>query len=176
MMRKLMIGAAVSALMVSGALAQAPKPPSNSTSSPPAHAQPSGGKADVVTSQKPDQWLASKFKGTDVMGADNKKIGDVADILFDKQGKIEAYVISIGGFLGMGGKEIALAPSSFEVIKGSNGKPDVLKLSLNQNELKQAQNFKPYERPRPVTTGSGAVGGMPGGARPSPSPMAPKAK
>ena len=36
------------------------------------------------------------------MGADNKKIGDVSDILFDKNGKIEAYVVSVGGFLGMG--------------------------------------------------------------------------
>ena len=42
-------------------------------------------------SQKPDQWLASKFKGTDVIGSDDKKIGDVSDILFDKDGKIEAY-------------------------------------------------------------------------------------
>ena len=44
-------------------------------------------------SQKPDQWLASNFKGTDVLGPDDKKIGDVTDILFDKNGKIEAYVV-----------------------------------------------------------------------------------
>jgi len=50
-----------------------------------------------VTAQKPDQWLASKFKGTDVLGADNQKSGDVTDILFDKDGKIEAHVVSVGG-------------------------------------------------------------------------------
>ena len=49
--------------------------------------------AQIVNSQKPDQWLASKFKGTDVIGADNEKIGDVSDILFDKTGKIEAFVV-----------------------------------------------------------------------------------
>lgn len=187
MTNKLMIGAAIGALMVSGALAQSPNSPPSSSSSPPAATQPSsppssssapaaaqkaGGKADFVMSQKPDQWLASKFRGTDVVGADNQKIGAVSDILFDKTGKIEAYVVSVGGFLGMGSKEVALAPSSFDVMPGQNGSADRLKLSLNQDELKQAQNFARYEPPRPTTTGSGGLGGLPG-ASPRPSSNTP---
>lgn len=72
MTKKLMIGAAIGALLVSGALAQSPTPPPSSSSNPPAAAQQSGGKADFVMSQKPDQWLASKFRGTELMGADNQ--------------------------------------------------------------------------------------------------------
>lgn len=185
MIKKLMLGASLSALMLSGAFAQSPNAPA-SPSSPPAAATPStpsdstpapakadavetkaaSGKADMVMSQKPDQYLASKFKGTDVLGADGKKIGSVGDILFDKDGKIEAYVVSIGGFLGMGAKEVALAPASFDVVKGDNGGADKLKVSLTQDELKQAQDFARYEPPRPTTTGS-ATGGGPGGMRPS---------
>ena len=111
MTKKLMIGAAMGALLASGALAQSPTPPPSSS---PIRRRPRskvGGKANFVMSQKPDQWLASKFKGTDVVGADDKKIGDVSDILFDKNGKIEAFVVSVGGFLGIGAKEVALAPS-----------------------------------------------------------------
>ena len=52
--------------------------------------------------------------------------------------RIEAYVISVGGFLGMGAKEVALSPRSFAVEPGSAGEPDKLKLSMNQNELAQA--------------------------------------
>jgi len=190
MTKKLMLGAALSALMLSGAFAQAPQSPSATppTATPSGQAQPSAtpvpaaksdeakpsssaGGANFVTSQKPDQYLASKFKGTDVIGSDGKKIGDVSDILFDKNGKIDAYVVSVGGFLGMGAKEVALAPSSFTVEPGTNGGSDKLKLSMSQNDMKQAQNFKPYEPPRPVTTGAGsssrplAGGGMhpPGG-------------
>jgi len=159
MKNKLMIGAAIGALMVSGALAQTSNPSTSPAATPPVAAQPTSGKADFITSQKPDQWLASKFKGTDVMSADNKKIGDVSDILFDKDGKVEAYIVSVGGFLGMGAKDVALAPSSFDVIPGENGAAPKLKLSLNQDELKQAQNFKPYEPPHPTTTGMG-TGGM----------------
>lgn len=123
-------------------------------------------------SQKPDQWLASKFKGTDVIGADSKTIGDVTDILFDKTGKIEGYVISVGGFLGMGSKEVALAPSSFEVVPGQNGATDKLRLSITKDELKQAQNFTPYQPQHPATTtGMGPPapkgGLLGGGMRPS---------
>ena len=89
--------------------------------------------AKIVSTQSPDQWLASKFKGTDVVGTDDKKIGDVSDILFDKDGKIEAFVVSVGGFLGVGSKDVALAPTAFEVIKGSNGSADKLKLAMNKD-------------------------------------------
>ena len=171
MTKKLMLGAALSALLMSGALAQQPAPSANP---PPPAAQdkapamqdtapatqdkaqsnPSGGKADFVMAQKPDQWLASKFRGTDVLGADGKKIGDVSDILFDKTGKIEAFVVSVGGFLGMGSKQVALAPSAFDVVPGENGAADKLKVAVSQDELKQAQNFTPYAPPHPTTTGT----------------------
>jgi hypothetical protein len=171
MTKKLMIGAAIGALMVSGALAQSPMSPPSSSSSPPAAAQApqSGGKANFVTSQKPDQWLATKFRGTEVDGADNQKIGSVTDILFDKSGKIEAFVVSVGGFLGMGAKDVALAPASFDVVPGQNGASDKLKVSMKQDELKQAQNFTRYEPPRPTTTGSapGGLNSLSGGTRPS---------
>jgi len=163
--KTMMIGAAVSALMVSGALAQSPTPPASSGPTPPAASQPAPGgntaadKATFVASQKPDQWLASKFKGTAVLGSDNQKIGDVSDILFDKSGQIEAYVISVGGFLGMGAKEVALAPTAFEVVPGDNGGAPKLKTAMTKDELKNAQNFARYEPPRPTTTGA-APGGM----------------
>ena len=112
---------------------------------------------NFVSSQKPDQWLASKFKGTDVVGSDNEKIGDVSDILFDKSGKVDAIIISVGGFLGVGAKEVALAPSSFDVVPGQNGAADKLKLSATKDQLKDAQNFARYEPPRPTsTTGAGS--------------------
>lgn len=112
-----------------------------------------------MNSQRSDQFLASKFKGTDVIGADDQKIGDVSDILFDKDGKIEAYVVSVGGFLGMGAKDVALAPSAFAVMPGDNGAADKLKLSMTQDQLKQAENFTPYSPPHATTTGAGPAGG-----------------
>jgi sporulation protein YlmC with PRC-barrel domain len=176
MMKKLLMATAASGLMLSTALAQTPPADSPPAGSPPAASQDMSKPADaskpatastdqqVVTSQRPDQFLASKFSGTDVMGADDKKVGDVSDVLFDKDGKILAYVVSIGGFLGIGSKNVAMAPNAFQVVKGTNGESDKLKITMSQEQLKQMASFEPYQPPRPTTTGSGTGGGSrPGG-------------
>jgi hypothetical protein len=182
-MKKLMLTTAMSALLIGAAAAQSTPPAGSTTPSAanpaPGVTSPTAGSAatttgtsapQTVASQKPDQWLASKFQGTDVLGADDKKIGDVSDILFDKEGKIEAYVISVGGFLGVGSKEVALAPSSFTIVKGDNGGYDKLKLSMSVDELKSAANFERYSPPR-ATTGQGSPGGNPARpATPAPAP------
>jgi len=166
MLKKLMLSTALSAVIATGAWAQSSSTDS-SKPEPATQAQPdTSGKMHFVSSQKPHQWLASKFKGTDVLGSDNQKIGDISDILFDKTGKVEAFVISVGGFLGVGSKEVALAPSSFDVVPGDNGSAAKLKVAATKDQLKDAQNFAHYEPPRPAsTTGSGTTTG--GGMRPS---------
>jgi hypothetical protein len=160
MLKKLMIGAALSSLALSAAFAQSPMSPPKSEATPAAQSTtPTQASGTVVGSQQADQWVASKFKGTDVIGGDDQKLGNISDILFDKTGKIEAYVVSVGGFLGVGSKEVALPPNSFEVVPGTNGAPDKLKIAMSQNDLKQAQNFARYEPPRPTTTGMAPSGG-----------------
>jgi hypothetical protein len=175
MLKTLMMTTALSGLIVGSAFAQSAPAPDVKPAAPPAATAPASpgapsGSAQIVNSQKPDQWLASKFRGTDVVGADNAKIGSVSDILFDKGGKIEAFVVSVGGFLGMGAKDVALAPASFEVIRGDQSKNeyDKLKLSMTKDQLKQAANFEPYSPPR-TTTGMG-------GGSPRPAPAAPRAQ
>ena len=184
MLKKILMSTALSAAVATAAFAQSPSTPSSSSpaSPPPTQAQPSekmnsqsSGKMSFVSSQKPDQWLASKFKGTDVVGSDDQKIGDVSDILFDKSGKVEAFVISVGGFLGVGSKEVALAPSSFDVVRGQNGSADKLKLAATKEQLKDAQNFARYEAPRPKAT-TGSASGMSGGMKPSGSTTPPASR
>jgi hypothetical protein len=178
MLKRLALISAVSAFALGTALAQAPDRPATSPSPPPAASQDApkadvpkadmkAGDAKFVSSQKPDQFLASKFKGTDVVGADNQKIGDVSDILFDKGGKIDAFVISVGGFLGMGSKEVALAPDAFQVMPGDPNSPTgaspKLKLSMTKDQLKEAANFEPYKPPHATTGAGGGPGTRPGG-------------
>jgi sporulation protein YlmC with PRC-barrel domain len=164
MLKTLAMTTAISALMIGGAVAQTTGAPSSGASSSTTAAAP-------VQKQNPDQWLASKFNGTDVIGDDNQKIGDVTDILFDKNGKIEAYIVSVGGFLGIGSKHVALAPTTFKVMPAdTNSSYERLKLSMTKDQLQQAANFEPYSPPRPQTTGSGpgSMGGSSGMApRPS---------
>jgi len=183
MLKKLMITTAMAALMIGGAAAEgvSPSPPA-ATPAPSATPAPKStdmtapaSSAKFINSQRQDQYLASKFKGTDVIGSDDKKIGDVTDILFDKNGKIEAYVVGVGGFLGIGSKEVALAPTAFQVVAGDKSKneSDKLRLSMTTDELKQAANFEPYKAPS-STTGTGAAGSRPLGSTSNrPAPAAP---
>jgi hypothetical protein len=126
-----------------------------------------------VTTQTPDQWLASKFKGTDVIGTDDKKIGDVSDILFDKDKKVVAYIVGVGGFLGIGAKDVALDPAAFQPVPGKDATDFKLRLSMTKDELKAAPTFEPYHAPRPVSS-SNQPATRPMGAPAPATPTAPK--
>jgi hypothetical protein len=164
MLKKLMISAAVSALMVSGAMAQA-SPPANPPAAK-ADAAPLND-AKFVAAQSTDQWVFSKFKGTDVVGPDSAQIGSVNDLLFDRNGKILAFIVGVGGFLGIGEKSVAIDMSAFQVIpadtattgaggnaggnsavSGNNDPTNVkLKVSWTKDQLKNAPDFQYYRPP-----------------------------
>jgi hypothetical protein len=116
-----MISAAISALAVSGALAQANPPAGTSANQPAAHETAATNSPHFLPAQTADQWSFSKFKGTNVLGPDNAKVGDVTDLIFDKSGKIHALVIGVGGFLGIGEKNVAIDMKAFEVVPYSTG-------------------------------------------------------
>jgi sporulation protein YlmC with PRC-barrel domain len=54
-------------------------------------------------------WRASKLIGLDVYNEANEKLGDINELILDKNGKVNAVVIGVGGFLGMGEHDIAVS-------------------------------------------------------------------
>ena len=183
MLKTLMMSAAVSALMVSGALAQ-DKPP---MASPPAKAEGAAvDSAKFIQAQGTDHWVFSKFKGTDVLGPDNAHIGNVNDMLFDKNGKILGLIVGVGGFLGIGEKSVAIDMSAFQVAPadtgtvgaggggaavGASSDPTSVKLKVTwtKDQLKNAPDFQYYKPPARTT---GGAGGSPTTGM-APRPMSP---
>jgi sporulation protein YlmC with PRC-barrel domain len=53
-------------------------------------------------------WRASKVVGLNVYNDQNENVGSINDLLTDKSGSIKAAVISVGGFLGMGARLVAV--------------------------------------------------------------------
>jgi hypothetical protein len=152
MLKTIMAATAVSALALTSALAQSTTTaPAPSTTTAQTTAAPAG-TAQFVTRQAPDQWLASKFTGTDVIGPQEEKIGDVSDVLFDKDGKVVAYVVGVGGFLGIGSKDVAIAPASFQLVPGKDASDYKLRLAMTKDQLKAAAAFEPYAAPRPAVS------------------------
>jgi len=121
MLKTLMISAAISALTVSGALAQANPPAAQSGNQTAAAESTHMNSPKFIQAQTANEWAFSKFKGTDVLGPDNAKVGDVIDIVFDKQGKVHALIVGVGGFLGIGEKNVAIDLTAFEVVPYSTG-------------------------------------------------------
>jgi hypothetical protein len=79
------------------------------------------GSQQVVTQQQPGQWLASKLIGTTVVGPNNESIGDVNDVLMERDGRAAAVIVGVGGFLGIGEKDVAVPFSQLEFTsRGSN--------------------------------------------------------
>jgi sporulation protein YlmC with PRC-barrel domain len=167
MLKTLMMSAAVSTLMVSGALAQA-NSPATSPAAPAAKAEVAPvDSAKFIQAQGTDQWVFSKFKGTDVIGPDNAQVGDVNDVLFDKNGKIIGLIVGVGGFLGIGEKSVAIDMSAFQPVPADTGSSSAggnsavsssndptnvkLKVSWTKDQLKSAPDFQYYRAPSRTT-------------------------
>ena len=65
-------------------------------------------RADDFLQQEGDLWRASKLVGVEIYGPEQKKVGGISDVLTDKDGRISYVVIGVGGFLGIGQKDVAV--------------------------------------------------------------------
>ena len=89
--------------------------------------------------QDKGQWRAPKLIGVDVYGPDNKQIGKIDDILMDHDGKAQAVVIGVGGFLGIGNKDVAVPFSAVRATQ-KNG-TWYLTMNATKDALKQARGY-----------------------------------
>lgn len=157
MIRTLMAATAVSGLLLSTALAETPANRNQSGAMNSAKER-SAASTQAITRQAPSQWLGSQLIGLEVVGANNEEIGDVNDILVDKSGKVDALVVGVGGFLGIGEKDVALPMTVFEIVPASGGSsksgPDQLRLSMSKDQLQKHAEFKKLNNAR-ATTGAG---------------------
>ncbi|QRM34310.1 PRC-barrel domain-containing protein [Microvirga sp. VF16] len=61
-----------------------------------------------LTQEQSGQWRASKLEGLDIYNQNNEKIGDISEMLVDSSGRIQAVVVGVGGFLGIGERDVAI--------------------------------------------------------------------
>jgi sporulation protein YlmC with PRC-barrel domain len=54
------------------------------------------------------QWRLNKMIGLDVYNQSNEKVGDISELLVDQSGKIQAAILGVGGFLGVGERLVAI--------------------------------------------------------------------
>jgi hypothetical protein len=134
----------------------------------------------VITQQQDSQVRVYRLVGSKAVGADGQAIGKVDDLLLDRDQKMVAVIVSVGGFLGMGSKSVAL-PASRVDISQAYGDERVVKVDATKDELIAAPAFKTREvmkaeadeqaaRARAMQT---MPSGTPGAPRPLPAGPAP---
>lgn len=84
--------------------------------------------------------LATRFIGSSVYTAGSENVGDINDLVFDEKGNIQAAIVGVGGFLGMGEKDVALPLDKITVIKDET---NAIKLTVlaSRQDLERAPAF-----------------------------------
>jgi len=84
-----------------------------------------------------NEWRASKLIGSKVKNNADETIGDINEILLTSDGSAAAAIIGVGGFLGMGEREVAVQFKSLQLTRDPSGSV-LVKLDTTKDALKNA--------------------------------------
>jgi sporulation protein YlmC with PRC-barrel domain len=93
---------------------------------------------------QPSDMLSSNVVGVDVYDNANHDIGTIKDVAFDGSKAMKGYIVSVGGFLGMGTHYVAVDADSVKVKYDMSDKKWHANMNATKDELKAAPEFK-YE-------------------------------
>jgi sporulation protein YlmC with PRC-barrel domain len=88
----------------------------------------------------PGQIRVTDMDGATIYDTNNKNIGDIKDIILDKDGRVAAVVLNVGSSLGIGGRLVAVSMNDLRVTQDSNNKPRFT-VDRSEDQLKSAQTF-----------------------------------
>jgi sporulation protein YlmC with PRC-barrel domain len=116
------LAACAALLMSSSAIAQTtttpPATPPAATTKP---ATPPAARSQAPTEEVKGAWNARDFMRSRVYNMNGERIGDVNDILVDESGRVTAIILGVGGFLGIGEKEVSMTPEQVKRMVHSDG-------------------------------------------------------
>ena len=83
---------------------------------------------------------ASKLIGLDVQSPEDKKVGDIGEVVLDKEGHVEGVVVDVGGFLGIATHPVLLDWK--DVTLASQDGKDRAVVSLTKEKLEQMPAYE----------------------------------
>ena len=152
MYRKLLASTALALVVSGGAIAQemapadpamAPADPAMDTTAAPVETP----EQQLVTAEETginaDGWLATEIIGETIYNStsdDAEAIGDVNDFVLNQNGEIGAVVVGVGGFLGIGQKNVAINWNDLELAQDQNGDNRLI-ANMTREQLEAAAEF-----------------------------------
>jgi sporulation protein YlmC with PRC-barrel domain len=129
LMKKFALMAASLAILATPVLAQESK----TTGTAPAEAK--------FSTVSKDEMFSSKLKGLNVTNQKDETVGEITDIAI-KNHEVDALILSVGGFLGMGERYVAVSPSSVSVRYDAKNDKWLASMNTTKDALKSAPEFK----------------------------------
>ena len=119
--------------------------------------------AQVLTTLPGEAATINRWYKQPIYDPADNRIGEIDDVLLDKQGKIAALIVGVGGFLGIGEKHVAVPQNAVHATT-RNDNNWYLVMNSTKDALKNAPGYR-YDRSAmvwtpenaPATTGSRPV-------------------
>jgi sporulation protein YlmC with PRC-barrel domain len=96
----------------------------------------------IIPEQKETQLLAEDLVGANVFGPDGEKVGTVEDLILDEQQKVTGVVVGVGGFLGIGKKDVGLTWEQAKVVESPDTATKKIMITMTKADLEAAPDFK----------------------------------
>jgi sporulation protein YlmC with PRC-barrel domain len=103
---------------------------------------------------KGQELQVSELLGTAVRNTANESIGNINDVLLTKDGQIHSVIVGVGGFLGLGEKNVALKFSELQFDNSNPNEPKVTSTATSD-----ALAASPEWKEPGSATGAGGAGG-----------------
>jgi sporulation protein YlmC with PRC-barrel domain len=88
-----------------------------------------------VTVPETGAWRVSDLQGKAVYDSEGTSIGDIKDVLVSQNGSVNAVIIGVGGFLGIGEKNVAVNMSALQLGPGdTQAKADAVTTAMPNND------------------------------------------
>ena len=97
---------------------------------------------EVFVTAKPTDVLSSNLVGLNINAA-NETIGEIKDLIIS-HGDLSGYVVSVGGFLGLGERYVVVHPKAVQISYVENDRKWHAVMNITKDQLKAAPEFK-YE-------------------------------
>ncbi|MGA7325135.1 MAG: PRC-barrel domain-containing protein [Rhodomicrobium sp.] len=97
----------------------------------------------VFTAVEPGDDLSSRIINISVYNKDNQNIGTLKDVAFDQNG-VKAYILGVGGILGVGERYVAVQPQAVRLDYSANDRKWRGEMDASADQLKAAPQYR-YE-------------------------------
>ena len=124
---KLVLAAAIATALIGVAAAQQP-------------ATTTAARAEVLTAIPSNATTVTNYYKQNVYDPSESKIGEIVDVLVSNRGTIDAFIVSVGGFLGIDSKDVAVPFSAVHATE-KNGKW-WLTMNATKDAIKAAPSYK----------------------------------